>query len=393
MIMQNKTLILNPTENIYPFISKTHSLKGLYIPQERRNKFSRVIFAGRDKYSDSIQQIYKKWNYRLNSGKITLALLSGLHASIILFMSLQNINNKVMILPVDGGGHFATRQILERLGYDVYDFKIDYKKYQIDIDATLSYANTINPDYIFVARSNSMQYDDFSWLNEIKSNPLKIFDASQYLAGILTQRFNSPFDMGFDIILSSLHKDFPGTQQALCAFSHKAIEMDLDKSILNNCSKYISSIHPMEIFNSAYYLEHFSKLESYETNKIDNCKKLYDELCGCHIPVHDKCFDGTETQQIWVKCDTQHQAYTLFKKLEDIGIFTNYMKLPYRLGYGLRLGTGAATIQGLKPCHCVDVADFIEACNNNQCLNEFDSIRNKCQDFLNSFIIEQQDSI
>lgn len=383
-----KEIILNPTENLYPFFPDLHKVKGLYIPQTTRDKDASVIFAGRDEYTRQINKIYESWNKKLNSGNITISLFSGLHASIILFMSIGTINSKVIILSPETGGHFATKNILSRLGYNVFQFPIDYKNNCIDIDKSIAFANNINPEFVFIARSNSMQYEDFSWLNKIKCNPLKIFDASQYLTGILTGKYMSPYSMGFEIIITSLHKDFPGTQQALCAFSKRATNNGLDKIVMKEFSKYISSIHPLEIFSSDYYINNFEKLLKYEEKKTENAKALYNALKEQGLFLHDKTFDNTTTQQIWVKCASKDAAYIMFKQLESLGIMLNYMELPYRLGYGLRIGTGAATLQGLEPQNCRELASYIQKCNETLDGFSLQCLREDVQAFLSEFIKE-----
>jgi len=45
--------------------------------------------------------------------------------------------------------------------------------------------------------------------------------------------------------------------------------------------------------------------------------------------------------------------------LEKIGILVNYRKLPYELGYGLRLGLSAATYRGLRAEHIEQLAAII----------------------------------
>lgn len=382
-------LVLNPTENFFPLDNNNQKLKGLYIPQEPRDKDSRVIFGGRDKYAELIQKIYSKWNLALKSGEITLALLSGLHASIILFMSLEHIQlhkKRIMILPENAGGHYATNSILKRLGYETDFFCVDYEKHNIDIKASLEKANIFAPDYVFIARSNYMQYEDFSWILGIQSNPIKIFDASQCLTGIILNKYMSPFDMGFDIVLASLHKDFPGTQQALCAFSQKMEESRLSNIILKEFKNYISNIHPMEIFNSVFYLDNLKKLMDYENCKISNSKALYDELIKKGMHMEHKTFNNSATQQLWLKCESEKSAYRIFRNLETSGILVNYLKLPYGLGTGLRLGTGAATIQGLRPHLCKELSEYIaEFVINSELGKNYHQIV-KIQNFLKSFI-------
>lgn len=383
-----KELVLNPTENFYPLLTETHRIKGLYIPQVVRDKSARVIFAGRNKYTTEINRIYRNWEEKLKAGNITLALLSGLHASIILFMSIGTIGDKVMILSPDAGGHFATKNILSRLGYEVFEFPVDYENNCIDIEQSIIYANTIQPDFVFIARSNCMQYENFFWLNKIKNNPIKVFDASQYLTGILTKKYASPFSMDFDIIVSSLHKDFPGTQQAFCAFSQRAQKNGFDKIVMHEFSKYISNIHPSEIFASSYYIDNFESLMRYEDEKMENAKAIYYALKDMGISLQTKKFDFTATQQMWIKCSSQDTAYQMFKQLEFVGIMVNYMELPYRLGYGLRVGTGAATLQGLKPQNCNHLAKIIVECAKSLSEYRLQNLLKETQEFLDDFIKE-----
>jgi glycine hydroxymethyltransferase len=45
--------------------------------------------------------------------------------------------------------------------------------------------------------------------------------------------------------------------------------------------------------------------------------------------------------------------------LEQCRIYTNYRKLPYGVGYGLRLGVNAATRLGLKKANIPNLADIL----------------------------------
>jgi glycine hydroxymethyltransferase len=386
-----KQLILNPTENFYPNIHEYHSLKGLYIFEDVERPEKSTHFAGRVEYAKKIQNIYAKWNEKLKSKEVSLSLLSGLHASIILFMSIGGLGDSVLIVPPTGGGHSATRDILSRLGYEVFDMAVDNKNCCIDKEETIARMNEKKPNYVFVARSNCMEYEDFSWLNEIKSKPTLIFDASQYMSGILTGRLMSPFDMGFQIILSTLHKDFPGTQQALCAVSEAAIASGIYKRITAGYNSYVSSIHPEEIFNSVYYLDHFDELCEYEATKIENTKALHELLSKEPLCIHKKSFDDT-TQHIWLQCKDKN-TLTLYYALESLGIMTNYSSLPYNLGKGMRLGTGAATIQGLTPLHCPALADIILKAASGASAEKYSSLYYEAQGLIHSITAGRLDNI
>ena len=215
--MDKETLILNPTENIpMDFMKEFNDITGLYISDDYRNEESKVIFAGRDIYTDRFYEYKRLWCNILKSADIDFRCLSGLHAHIITFMSLGNIGDTILLLPEEAGGHYSTENILNRLGYNVISAKIDYKNYSVDKDETLKLISEKNPKFAFIDRSEGLYYEDFSWIKE-SGIPYCIFDASQYLTQILSGYYISPFEMGFDLILSTLHKNFPGPQKAVLA--------------------------------------------------------------------------------------------------------------------------------------------------------------------------------
>ena len=49
------------------------------------------------------------------------------------------------------------------------------------------------------------------------SSATSVFDASQYLVNVIVGDHPNPFDYGFDLVVSSVHKNFPGPQKALLA--------------------------------------------------------------------------------------------------------------------------------------------------------------------------------
>ncbi|WP_418616093.1 hypothetical protein, partial [Ruminococcus sp.] len=131
--MDKETLILNPTENIpMDFMKEFNDITGLYISDNYRNEESKVIFAGRDIYTDRFYEYKRLWCNILKSADIDFRCLSGLHAHIITFMSLGNIGDTILLLPEEAGGHYSTENILNRLGYNVISAKIDYKNFSVD---------------------------------------------------------------------------------------------------------------------------------------------------------------------------------------------------------------------------------------------------------------------
>lgn len=349
--IHEESLILNPTENI-PFYSDVNLdfLEGMYISEEARDENSKVIFAGRG----NLNELYDVWCKYMNAKAVTFKPHSGMDAHISVFMSLGQIGEKILLLPEEAGGHFSTHQILTRLGFNVRFFAINNEQYKVDIPQSITLIDNWKPDYIFVDRSEGLYYEDFSWLKDVPC--IKVFDASQYLANIMAQDYSNPFDMGFDVILTSLHKNYPGPQKAAIFFRQ---EDDLWQRIMKGLSAYISNIHPKDICSLLLSLPSESILKSYSQKMLSTTRLLEETLLQYHIPVVKRNFSNTWTQHLWLQPESKKKTYHVFRLLEELHILTNYRLLPYGLGYGLRLGTAAAIRQGLEDTYVPALAEVI----------------------------------
>ena len=357
-----ESLILNPTENI-PLDSNINLnfIEGMYIPEEPRDENSKVIFAGRK----NLNKLYDDWCEYLDAKAVTFKPHSGLDAHISVFMALGQIGEKILLLPEEAGGHFSTYQILSRLGFDVQSFIIDKEQYKVDIPRSMALIKNWKPDYIFVDRSEGLYYEDFSWLKHFSC--IKVFDASQYLTNIMAKDYKNPFDMGFDIILTSLHKNYPGPQKAAIFFRQKD---ELYEQIMNGLSIYISNIHPKDVYSLLLNLPSKSELKSYSQKMLSTTRLLEKNLLQNGLPVVKRDFQRTWTQHLWLRPNSKVKTYEFFRLLEKLHILTNYRLLPYNLGYGLRIGTAAAVRQGLDEESVPALADLIAKAYYQNFLND-----------------------
>lgn len=381
------TLILNPVENIpNPEILEPCSsfLHGLYntdtIRTSEQKIESKIQFSGRDKITEDINQIYAMWQTILGGEAISMRLLSGLHAHIVLFMSISDIGQKVLALPEKAGGHVASYSILKRLGLQVRDIPFDCKEMKVDRVNCIKEIENFQPDFIFVDRSEGLVYEDFAWLGQYKTEfpCYKIFDASQYLTNIICHDYTSPFEMGFDLILSTLHKNLPGPQRALvCAKESNETWLRLRSGI----STYVSNMHVFSIYSAGLMLKDYEKLTSLSRNMLENATLLEKELLVRNIPVvkRDISQKSPPTHHCWIGPLSKHDAFDLYTTLEKIGIQTNYRLLPYDIGYGLRLGLSGATNSGLRTIHIPELAEIITKAYIN---GHSDILANECANFI-----------
>lgn len=363
-------LILNPVENVpFPDILAPCSgfLHGLYNTDTERSieekYLSKLQFSGRNTITNDISQIYSKWADLLNGEKVSMRLLSGLHAHTVLFMAITDIGDKVLYLPEKAGGHTSGKVILERLGLNICELPYDEQRHCIDIEKAKEVYDNFQPDILFVDRSEGLIYEDFTKLCE-HCSCYKVFDASQYLTNIICHDYKNPFDMGFDLILSTMHKNLPGPQRAFVCTKK---DDERWKKLRSHISKYVSNMHVFSIYSAGLILNHMNELENLSKNMLSNAISLDKELTQLDIPIVSRFSENNDppTHHCWIKPLNRDKTFKLYMDLERIGILTNYRLLPYNLGYGLRLGMSGATMIGLRPNNTKRLAQLIKEVYTN----------------------------
>jgi len=356
------SLILNPTENIPMYYDNITSdfFEGLYVSERFKDVNDKVIFAGRNQYISFFEMIKKEWSNKLGARDVDLKTLSGLNAHLVLFLCIAKSNDTIMLLPEVCGGHFATSQILESLGVNVIHMIPDYDNRRVNVDETKALIYKEKPQYVFVDRSEGLIYEDFSWLNEFEFT-YKIFDASQYFSQILVGSYTNPFDMGFDMIVSTLHKNYPGPQKGIIAVKE---DDNVWKMYLQNAKTYISNTHPLAIARSLMPILDVERFNLYTKVSMECCKRLEELLINNGLPIVQRDHQSPATLHIWLLCPTKEESYAYFLKLEQLNILTNYRLLPYNLGYGLRIGVSAAVRTGLRVEHLSELAAIMTEAYN-----------------------------
>lgn len=355
------SLVLNPVEN-FPFPDDVAvaagTLHGLYTSDKVRTREQRVEtvmqFAGRQALERDLQAIYTTWADALSAADVTLRVLSGLHAHIVLFMAMARPGESVLLLPVEAGGHVSGKAILERLGLHVFEMSVDIANTCVDVDQTLA-GLEIRPDYVFVDRSEGLVFEDFSWLEGI-ARVGSVFDSSQYLTNIICGDHPNPFDWGFDLAVASIHKNFPGPQKALLATRERD---DAWSRILSGTSTFVSNMHAASTYSAGLTLSRTAWLAEYSRGMLDRAVELEDALAGHGVPVIRRRRDLPPTHHVWIREPTKERAFQSYERLERCRILTNFRKLPYGLGYGLRIGLSAAVRIGLGADDVSELAALI----------------------------------
>jgi len=365
------SIVLTPVDSL-PFCladrEHTGFLHGLYLTDKVRDREAAldavIQFGGREEAARDIAEIHRLLAEMLGAAEGSLRLLAGLQAHAVAFMSIADIGETVMLLPAEGGGHFNSHAILQRLGLHTIDMPLDYERLCVDHEATLDLIEREKPDFVFVDRSEGLRYEDFSFLGSLEG-VVKIFDASQYLTPIITGRYENPLDWGFDLMLFTVHKSFPGPQKAGIVGRESG---DLWKTLLAGLSTFVSSSHAENSYLFGLSLLRRQWLETYSERFLETALALETQLEDRGVPLVPRESQGASawpaTHHIWTRAKDREVAFLQYERLMEAGVLVNYRQLPYRLGYGLRLGTTHAAVAGIDAACAGDLASIIAAALN-----------------------------
>lgn len=360
------SIVLTPVDSLpFSLADREHTafLHGLYLTDKLRDqeriRDALILFAGRDQASRDLAEIHALLAEALGAAEGSLRLLAGLQAHAATFMSISSIGQSVLLLPEEAGGHFSTRAILERLGLRTIDLPVDYERMCIDRAAALALVERERPDFVFVDRSEGLRYEDFSFLGAL-AGPVKIFDASQFLTPILTGHYENPLAWGFDLMLFTLHKSFPGPQKAGIV---GRVGGELWKRLLTGLGTLVSSSHVENSYLAALTLLRADWLCRYAARLLDSATELELRLRERGVSVVPRSRQGDPTwpatHHLWIEAPGSETAFAQYERLAAANVQVNYRKLPYRLGYGLRLGTSHSATAGVDIPHMTELADII----------------------------------
>jgi glycine hydroxymethyltransferase len=362
------SIVLTPVDSLpFSLTDREHTgfLHGLYLTDNVRDrdasKNAVIQFGGRQQAAHDLVAIHDLLAETFGAAAGSLRLLSGLHAHAATFMSIAAIGQSVLLLPVEGGGHFNTHAILERLGLRTIDVPIDYAQLCVNRMATHRLVEREQPDFIFIDRSDGLRYEDFSFIGEIQG-PIKIFDASQYVPQIVTGWYENPFTWGFDLMLFSLHKSFPGPQKAAIVTRTRD---EVWTRLLAGLAKLVSSSHAESSYLAALTFLRKDWLDIYVARLLGTSAALEKLLWGQGLPVFERAAQGQPhwpaTHHVWIRSRNREEAFTQYERLADVNVHTNYRELPYRLGHGLRLGTSFSSVAGVDVVHMEELAAIIRS--------------------------------
>lgn len=339
-------LYMHASENLQPhaarLVSALSSSNRYSLLEDEDMEKSDIYFANNNPLIEIKMGLVQSFKKLLDCSWASLAPLSGLHATDLCISGLVKPKEKVLAVSFQHGGHPSLEQIVESYGAMVHWLPFD-NKHLIDVPMLLNMVANLQPSMVILDISDSLRAQDLSFISKLPKDCIKVYDCSQTLGLVLGEALPNPLNVGFDLIISSTHKTFPGPHKALIATKRPELGDQLEQTSL----KKVSSDHTDHTLALAVALYEFMPIaKTYAKQCQLNARSFAAALTKYELDAVAEV--PLDTHQVWIRFNSDDAAKHAFQDLESSGIYTNLRKLPFNYGWGLRIGVHEATLLGFK---------------------------------------------
>jgi len=329
-------------------------------PHHRYYAGNQFIDELEDEVVDLVHQVFKisKDEYSVN-----VQPYSGSIANIATYFGVLNINDEVLSMSLEHGGHLTHGHSASITG-KVFEFE----HYGVGEDGLINYdqvkdiAKRFQPKMIIAGTSAYPRILDYKKFKEIADSVGALLMADiAHIAGLIVGGVHpSPFPYA-DIVTTTTHKTLRGPRSAII-ICKKNLADSIDKTVFPGIQ---GGPHMNAVAATGVALEEALKPEfkQYAEQVVKNAKVLAEELKKLGFKLSS---DGTDNHLILIDMTpmglTGSQASD---KLEEAGIIVNKNMIPFdtRKAWdpsGIRLGTPAVTTQGMKEVDMIKIAQKIK---------------------------------
>jgi len=315
---------------------------------------------------------------------------SGSQANQCVYSAVLNPGDTVLGMRLDQGGHLTHGSSVNFSGriYNFISYGLNKETELIDYDEIRSLAEEHKPKLIVAGASSYPRFIDYKLVGEIAKSIGAYFMVDMaHVAGLVAARVHpSPVPYA-DFVTSTTTKTLAGARGAfiLCK---KKFARDIDKATFPGVQ---GSMHP-HIMAAKTYTFKYAMTEEYRAcmrQVVDNAKALARELQNLGIRIVS---GGTDNHLL--VADLRSKGLTgaqLEEALDSVGITVNKNMIPYdpekpMVTSGVRIGTTAMTIRGMKEKEMLEIAKMInfvaDNIGNEEALEE---LRNRVKELSLSF--------
>jgi aminomethyltransferase len=396
---QKEAFNLIPSEQTPSLLVKLLSItdpSGRYAEHRKFEAFEdrEVFYYQGTKLIEEVETLVREeFQTFLGCSEVETRVISGQMANSAVFSGLTDYLNrlyrksdprrlrKVMNHHLSRGGHLSAQAMgalrdfvaidpfMERAA--AIEFPIlEEDPYQIDLKKTKEVLELHKPELIVLGKSMMIYREPLKELAQITSGmqpkPIILYDMAHVL-GLAGQHFQEPFKEGADIVTSSTHKTFFGSQRGVIAsnMAEGTEHEDLWETILRRVFPGSVSNHHLGtllgLLMAAYEMNAFKS--EYQKAVVSNAKAFARALKDQGLIVEGNPALGyTETHQVIVRVGFG-KGPEMANRLEKNNLMVNYQGAPDDEGFTaascLRMGVQEMTRFGMNEADFGELADYI----------------------------------
>jgi aminomethyltransferase len=396
---QKESFNLIPSEQTPSLLVKLFSMmdpSGRYAEHRKFEAFEdkEIFYYQGTKWIEEVETlVVEEFQNFLGCSEVETRVISGQMANMAVFSGLMDYLNrlyrkkdprrirKVLNHHLTRGGHLSAQPmgaLRDFVGVDplmeraaAIEFPVlEDDPYQIDLEETKELLELHRPELIVLGKSMMIYREPLKELAQMISGmhpkPIILYDLAHVL-GLVGPHYQEPFKEGADIVTSSTHKTFLGSQRGIIAsnISEGTEYEDLWETILRRVFPGSVSNHHLGtllgLLMAAYEMNAFKS--EYQKAVISNAKALARALKHRGLTVEGNPGIGyTETHQVIVRVGYAKGPATA-NRLEENNIIVNYQGAPDDEGFTaascLRMGVQEMTRFGMKEEDFSELADYI----------------------------------
>ena len=270
------------------------------------------------------------------------------------------------VLEVDDGHRYAYKLASSSLQVNLKSIPIpwDAPRSNIALAETLSLIEEHRPKVVNIGTGVFLFPQPVRELKEAmrRANPNSylIYDAAHVMGLIAGGRFQSPFEEGADVIISSTHKTLAGPQGGMILTNEKSIA----ERVAHTLYPLLMSNHHLSRLPAlaGTFLEWLAFGKEHADAIVANAKALGQALANRGVPMLAAELGFTASHTLIPIVDSYGEGGELASQLEACHIIAGALGLPPAVGTsGLRLGVQEVTRWGMTPADAPEIADCIVA--------------------------------
>ncbi len=325
-------------------------------------------YYGGQTYADQVESIAIERAMRLfNAGHANVQPHAGAPANVATYFALLEPGDTVLGMDLSHGGHLThghpVTYITKIFNFVRYKMK-DPETGEIDYDEMREVARREKPKMILAGFSAYPRQLDYAKMQAIAAEvgAYAVADMAHIAGLIAGQAVRSPFDDGFDVILSTTHKSLRGPRGGLILSREAELGKKIDKSVFPGFQG--GPIMQMVAAKAVAFKEALKpEFKEYARQIIVNARCMADKFMqsGARLITN-----GTDNHLLLIDCVKSwdlsgKQAEELFDRIGitlNKNVIADDPRKPLDPS-GVRLGTPAVTTRGMKEAEMERLVAFM----------------------------------